>query len=335
MRCTKCGERNPSELLECAKCGEPLLDALDATGVARTAVSDPTKPMPAATVVAPSGGTSALPPLSSTAAPANFEITGSIYAASTPARSGATSATGERTLGGTFAGRYEILAIIGEGGMGRVYKARDRELDRVIALKTIRGESDADSIQRFKHELVLARKITHKNVVRIYDLGEAEGLKFFTMEYIEGDSLKAYIRRKKHLSASEAIEIARQVLGGLQEAHAQGVIHRDLKPQNIMVEANGTAHLMDFGIARSTETAGMTATGAVVGTPDYMSPEQVKGEKAGPPSDIFSLGVILYEMVTGDVPYHGDGAMSKILMRLTHTPRPPRELNKDVPRYLE
>ncbi|HEY7513120.1 MAG TPA: protein kinase, partial [Vicinamibacteria bacterium] len=259
-----------------------------------------------------------------------FSVYGLAEEGATPAPSSA-----DRTLTGVFASRYEILAIVGEGGMGRVYKVRDRELDKVIALKTIRGASDAESIQRFKHELVLARKVTHKNVVRIYDLGEAEGTKYFTMEYIEGTSLKDFIRERGKVPPAEAVAIARQVLGGLREAHDQGVVHRDLKPQNIMVDAARQAHLMDFGIARSTETAGMTATGAVVGTPDYMSPEQVKGEKAGPPSDIFSFGVILYEMITGGVPFHGDDAMSKILMRLTRKPRAPRELNKDVPKYLE
>ena len=183
---------------------------------------------------------------------------------------------------------------------------------------------------------MLARKITHKNVVRIFDLGEAEGLKYFTMEYIEGDSLKALIRKRGKVPPAEAVEIARQVLGGLQEAHAQGVVHRDLKPQNIMVD---TAALRPpHGLrdrALHGDRRGMTATGAVVGTPDYMSPEQVKGEKAGPPSDIFSFGVILYEMLTGDVPFRADTPMSKIVMRLTQKPRAPRELNQDIPKYLE
>ncbi len=328
MRCTRCGERNPPERVDCAKCGEPLLDALAATGVTNTSIVDPSKLRPA-----PSSPTTVLKGAEATSAGVVGQ-TFSMYGLgqATPA---APPPPGDRTLTGIFASRYEIQAVIGEGGMGRVYKVRDRELDKVIALKTIRGASDAESIQRFKHELVLARKITHKNVVRIYDLGEAEGLKYFTMEYIEGESLKDFIRKRQKVPPAEAVEISRQVLGGLKEAHEQGVVHRDLKPQNIMVDRSHVAHLMDFGIARSAETAGMTATGAVVGTPDYMSPEQVKGEKAGPPSDIFSFGVILYEMITGDVPYHGEDAMSKILMRLTQKPRAPRELNKDVPKYLE
>jgi tetratricopeptide (TPR) repeat protein/predicted Ser/Thr protein kinase len=311
MRCTKCGEPNPPERLECARCGEPLLDALIETGVSL-------------------GFAQTNPP-----APSLVELTGSLY---TPSSSGPTTPTGvtaERTLVGLFGNRYEILAMIGEGGMGRVYKARDRELDKVIALKTIRTQQDQESVQRFKQELILSRRITHKNVVRIYDLGEAEGVKFFTMEFIEGESLKTFIKRQGKVPPAQALLLSRQILGALQEAHEQGVIHRDLKPQNVMVDAQGTPHLMDFGIARSMDTVGHTATGVVMGTPDYMSPEQVRGEKAGTASDIFSFGVILYEMLTGDMPYHADTPISKIMMRLTHKPRAPHELTGGIPRYLE
>ncbi len=240
-------------------------------------------------------------------------------------------------LGSLFAGRYEVQALIGEGGMGKVYTARDRELDKIIALKTIRsdGGGDPDAVARFKQELLLARKVSHRNVVRIFDLGESEGVKFFTMEFIEGQSLKALIRKRGRVPAAETVGICREVLAALQEAHAQGIIHRDLKPQNIMVDKSGMAHLMDFGIARQVDATGMTATGTTLGTPDYMSPEQVRGEKAGEPSDIFSFGVILYEMLTGDVPYHADSPISKIVMRLTVKPRAPHELTPDIPKYLE
>jgi serine/threonine protein kinase/tetratricopeptide (TPR) repeat protein len=237
-----------------------------------------------------------------------------------------------------LANRYEILALVGEGGMGRVYAARDRAIDKVIALKTIRvGEEDegARAVHRFKQELLLARKVTHRNVVRIYDLGEAEGIKFFTMEYIEGKSLKALITERGKLPTDEAVNLARQILAGLAEAHAQGITHRDLKPQNVMVDNAGVAHIMDFGIARSADTAGVTGTGQIVGTPDYMSPEQVRGEHADARSDIFSFGVILYEMLTGDVPYQAENPVSRIVMRLTHKPRAPRELSADIPPYLE
>jgi tetratricopeptide (TPR) repeat protein len=222
--------------------------------------------------------------------------------------------------------------------MGQVYKALDKELDRVIALKTIRveRETDPEIVQRFKRELVLARKITHKNVVRIHDLGEADGIKYFTMEYIEGRSLKQLIRARGRIPVKEALPILRQVLGALQEAHSQGVIHRDLKPQNIMIDKSGSPLLMDFGIARSAaDTSGMTGTGVMIGTPDYMSPEQVRGETAGIESDIFSLGVILYEMLTGTLPYEAETPLSKVMMRLTHKPRAPRQVTMEVPAYLE
>jgi len=236
-----------------------------------------------------------------------------------------------------FGNRYEILELLGEGGMGRVYKARDRELDKIIALKAVRSErvDDPEAIQRFKQELLLARKVTHKNVVRIHDLGEAQGTKFFTMELVEGESLKQIVRHRGRLPWTETIPLARQILSALEEAHRQGVIHRDLKPQNILVDAQGVAHVMDFGIARAEDGATLTATGAVMGTPDYMSPEQVQGEKAGPQSDLFSFGVILYEMLSGDVPYQAETAVSKVLMRLTRKPRSLAEFGLNLPRYLE
>jgi eukaryotic-like serine/threonine-protein kinase len=174
MRCTRCGEPNPAERLECAKCGEPLLDVLSNTGFAKTDVPDATRETAASPTAGPAP--TARPAPTHNDPGHSSEQTFSVYGMPSAART-AGGTTGEVTLTGVFAGRYEILAIIGEGGMGRVYKARDRELDKTIALKTIRGASDADSIQRFKHELVLARKITHKNVVRIYDLGEADGVK--------------------------------------------------------------------------------------------------------------------------------------------------------------
>ncbi|HEY7817524.1 MAG TPA: protein kinase, partial [Vicinamibacteria bacterium] len=248
------------------------------------------------------------------------------------------SATGILAPSTIFGNRYEILELVGEGGMGQVYKVLDRELDRVIALKTIRAEkeSDPETVQRFKREISLARKITHKNVVRIHDLGEAEGIKYLTMEYVEGRSLKQEIRNRGRIAVSEALPIARQVLSALQEAHSQGVIHRDLKPQNVMLDENGTPLLMDFGIARSSsDTGGMTGTGVMIGTPDYMSPEQVRGEKADARSDLFSIGVILYEMLTGDLPYQAETPLSKVMMRLTHKPRAPRQITLDVPAYLE
>jgi serine/threonine protein kinase len=222
--------------------------------------------------------------------------------------------------------------------MGRVYKALDLELDRAVALKTIRTEKGRgpDVLKRFKQELVLARKITHKNVVRIYDLGEAEGgVKFFTMELVVGKSLRDLERETKTLPPKEAVSFLKQMLSGLAEAHSQGVIHRDLKPHNVMVDESGVIRIMDFGIARTADTATLTGSGEMMGTPDYISPEQVKGETATAQSDLFSVGVILYELLTGDVPFKGDTAISKVVARLQVTPTPPRTLNPEIPPYLE
>jgi eukaryotic-like serine/threonine-protein kinase len=210
--------------------------------------------------------------------------------------------------GSVFGGRYEILRQLGEGGMGTVFKAKDRELDRVVALKVIRPEmaNQPEVVRRFKQELILARQITHKNVIRIFDLGEADGIKFIGMEYVEGQDLGSFLSQKGRLSSQEAAAIIVQVCRALVAAHAEGVVHRDLKPQNIMIDAQGKATVMDFGIAQSTESAGMTQTGALLGTPHYMSPEQAMGQKADARSDLFALGIIFYELLTGDTPFKGD-----------------------------
>ena len=173
-----------------------------------------------------------------------------------------------------FGGRYEILSVLGQGGMGAVYKARDRELDRLIALKIIRPElaTDPAILLRFKQELILSRNITHKNVVRIYDLGEADGIRFISMEYVDGEDLRTILRRQGKFSPKEAIAVVEQVCRALDSAHSEGVIHRDLKPQNIMRDRHGRIVVMDFGLARSLGDSGMTQTGAIVGTLEYMSP---------------------------------------------------------------
>jgi tetratricopeptide (TPR) repeat protein/predicted Ser/Thr protein kinase len=238
---------------------------------------------------------------------------------------------------GTVLGeRYEIIRMLGQGGMGAVYQAHDRELDREVALKVIRGDMAANPeiLKRFKQELILARQITHKNVIRIFDLGQADGFKFITMEYIEGEDLQSLLKRKKKLAPAEATNIVAQVCRALEVAHAEGVIHRDLKPQNIMLDKTGRAYVMDFGIARSTLGSGMTQTGALIGTPDYMSPEQAKGQTLDARSDLFAIGIIFYEMLSGVSPFHADTTMGKLWKRTSEPARPLGELDKTIPQAL-
>ncbi len=240
--------------------------------------------------------------------------------------------TDKLTSGITFAGRYNIIEELGKGGMGRVYLVRDEKLDEEIAIKVLKPEIAADKsmIERFKNELKLARKIAHKSICKMYDLNEEEDTPYITMEYVPGKDLKSFIREKGKLSEEETIAIAKQVCEGLAEAHELGVIHRDLKPQNIMIDEKSNAKVMDFGIARSVEAPGITHTGMMIGTPDYISPEQAEGEEADQRSDIYALGVILYEMVTGRVPFKGDTALSVALKHKAQLPKEPRKLNPEV-----
>ncbi len=238
----------------------------------------------------------------------------------------------ELTTGSTFAGRYQIIEELGKGGMGKVYKVLDKEVKAKIALKLIKPEiaSDKKTIERFRNELKTARDISHKNICRMYDLNKEEGSYYITMEYVSGEDLKSFIRRARRLDIGTAITIAKQVCDGLAEAHRLGVLHRDLKPSNIMIDKEGNVRIMDFGIARSLESKGITGAGVMIGTPEYMSPEQVEGKDTDQRSDIYSLGIILYEMTLGQLPFEADTPFAVGVKHKNEMPKSPKEYNAQV-----
>ncbi len=240
----------------------------------------------------------------------------------------------ELTTGSTFAGRYQIIEELGKGGMGKVYKVLDKEINTKVALKLILPEitEDKKTIERFRNELKTARDISHKNVCRMYDLNKEKGTYYITMEYVSGGDLKTFIRRAAPLSTARALSIGRQICEGLSEAHKIGIVHRDLKPNNIMIDDNGNARIMDFGIARSVKGKSITGSGIMIGTPEYMSPEQAEGKDVDHRSDIYSLGVILYEMVTGQLPFQGDTPLSIAMKHKGEAPKDPMELNPQIPK---
>lgn len=251
--------------------------------------------------------------------------------------------TGALSPSSLFGGRYEILSTLGKGGMGVVYRALDRQLGEEVALKVLRPDvlrGDPTLLERFKQEIRLARRITHRNVLRTHDFGEAEGTPYISMEYLEGVPLKDLLRSKGALPVPVGLRIAKQICHGLEAAHQQGVVHRDVKPQNMLVfPETGELKIMDFGIARRQEVApgesGLTSAGTVMGTPDYMSPEQAQGRPADFRSDIYSLGVVLYEVFSGALPFSGDTAMEVVLAHIQKPSPPLSAVNGRVPPELE
>jgi len=242
----------------------------------------------------------------------------------------------ELSPGSTFAGRYHIVEELGKGGMGRVYRAKDNKLNEEVALKLVRPEIALDerTLERFRNELKIARKISHRHVGRMYELMEEKGVHFITMEYVAGQDLRGLIRQTGQLTARKAVSIATQILGGLAEAHRLGVVHRDLKPSNIIVDREGSARIIDFGIARSATTKGRTGEGAIIGTPEYMAPEQVEGKPVDQRADLYALGVILFEMVTGRPPFEGDTPLAVAIKHKTDPPPDPRALAPQIPAEL-
>ena len=229
-------------------------------------------------------------------------------------------------------GRYEIIGELGRGAMGVVYKAQDPTIGRTVALKTMRldvhGLENDDVLRRFKNEARAAGVLNHPNIVTIYDAGEQDGMFYIAMEFIEGTTLHAMLAEKRVLGAEEIIQLSRQICKGLDYAHSNGIIHRDIKPANMMITGDGTVKIMDFGIAKA--GGGMTSTGQVLGTPNYMSPEQVKGKVLDGRSDLFSFGVVLYEMVTGEKPFAGQNVTTIIYKIVHENPIPPRDLDVTI-----
>jgi serine/threonine-protein kinase len=232
-------------------------------------------------------------------------------------------ALGALTQGSLIGQRYEVVSPLGRGGMGMVYKANDRMLEEAVAIKVLRAEfaNTPEMAQRFRHEIKLARKVSHRNACRYHEYGEDQGLRFISMEFVEGFDLRHLVRRRGgRLRADEAFNFAIQAAEGLQAIHEVGLVHRDLKTSNIMVDKRGVIRLMDFGIAKTSggdrTDGGLTTTGQIMGTPEYMSPEQCLGEKIDHRSDIYSLGIVIYEMFTGEVPFRGDTPVATLFKHI-------------------
>lgn len=240
-------------------------------------------------------------------------------------------------IGKRLAGRYELLEKIGQGGMSRVYRGNDLLLNRTVAVKVLKDQmaEDPDFTRHFRREAQAAARLSHPNIVSVYDVGEDEEVYFIVMEHVPGENLKQYIRRRGRLSAPEAVAVARQIAEALVQAHAAGVIHRDIKPQNIILTNGGTVKVADFGIAHAVDGTTVTNGSTIYGSVHYFPPEQARGNVVGEQSDLYSLGIVLYEMVTGRVPFSGDTPLSVAMKHLQEDIPPPRRLEQDVPEPLE
>lgn len=241
---------------------------------------------------------------------------------------------GNLAIGEVFAGRYVIQAAIGAGGMGTVYRARDLELEEEVAIKTLRPElvTDATLVERFKTEIRLARRISHRNVVRTHDLGEWNGIYFLTMEYVEGLTVRELLDQRGRLEISSTLAIARQLAESLAVAHEQGVVHRDIKPQNLLLDPQGVLKVMDFGVARLAErTSALTEAGLIIGTPSYMAPEQLLAESIDARADLYAAGVVLFECLTGRLPFDAGSTISLVAKVLNEPPPAPVALNAEIP----
>ncbi|MGH9815679.1 MAG: protein kinase domain-containing protein [Candidatus Acidiferrales bacterium] len=323
MLCPYCRAENSDSSLRCTRCGNafPVVDdAVTMAGGAASPSAAPSQQRPAT-----ASGVMTPPP-------------GSVPGAAGTSWPTYIGRFSQLEPGTEFGPRYRIESMIGEGGMGTVYKAYDRDLDRLVALKLLRAEltADSDAMRRFKQELLLASKISHKNILRIHDLGDAGGVKFISMAFVDGEDLHAVLKREGQLSLDRTLAITRQLCGALEAAHSEGVVHRDLKPHNVMLDKSGTVFISDFGLAKSLEAGaiGMTRTGEYLGTPRYMAPEQVEAKPVDHRTDLYSLGLIVYEMATGDVPFTGQTTLQLMYQRVKEKPKNPKELNPELPDYL-
>lgn len=324
MVCPYCDLSYPAGTAACSRCGRtlpaaPVVEADETIGLGPSAGAEasPVSPAPAVAsgVITPS--------LDPSQAQTAIQFSG-VYSL-------------KLQPGADFGPRYRIESLLGEGGMGTVYKATDKELGRTVALKLVRPEfaSIPVAMARFRQELLLASKVSHKNILRIHDLGDAGGLKFITMAYIDGQDL-GHLTEAGRLPLERVLSFARQLCSALDAAHSEEVVHRDLKPNNILVDKADNIYVMDFGLAKSFETDAtmMTRTGQILGTPRYMAPEQVEAKPVDHRADIYSLGLILYEMATGQIPFRAESTLQLMYQRVNEPPKDPRTVAPDVPEYL-
>ena len=319
MNCPACGRENLPGAARCGGCGK----ALPSTR-AEVAPSRAPDPAPESSLGQGGGGTI-------------VTSLGVGRSGFPPGTTGAFAAFQTLAPGMSIGTRYHIEAVLGEGGMGMVYRAVDRELSRTVALKVIRPElaSRPDILDRFKREILLASQVTHKNVVRIHDLGESGDLRFISMSFIEGESLRSLLDREGVMTPDRGVPIVRQVALALQAAHDAGIVHRDLKPHNVLIDRDGQPYVGDFGISRSMDSQGtMTETGAILGTVDYMSPEQARGDVPDHRSDIYSLGIMMFEMFTGALPFRAANPLSVMVKRVHEDAPQPSAVRPGMPPWL-
>ena len=236
-------------------------------------------------------------------------------------------------IGTTIGGRYTLRSVLGEGGMATLYRGWDTQLEREVAVKVLRPQygSDPEFVTRFRHEARSAGSLSHPNIVSVHDYGSEDGAQFIVMELVDGRDLAAVIREHAPLSVDDAVEIATQAAAGIEAAHRRGIVHRDVKPANILLTHDGHVRVVDFGIARAVADAGLTTTGTTLGSVHYFSPEQARGEEVTSASDVYALGIVLYEMLTGRRPFEADSAAAIALKRLSHDPPPPTTYNASLP----